>query len=41
MLAVLPILLGVQFILQALALDVQNVPNRVVHQPMETDWRVN
>ena len=31
MLAVLPIILGVQLLLQAVALDVQMVPNRVIH----------
>jgi glycosyltransferase involved in cell wall biosynthesis len=32
MLAVLPIILGVQLILQALALDVQNVPSHIIHR---------
>jgi hypothetical protein len=32
MLAVMPIILGVQFILQAIALDVQNVPDHVIHR---------
>ncbi len=31
MLSVLPIILGAQFLLQAIALDVQNVPNRIIH----------
>ena len=41
MLAVMPIILGVQFILQALALDVQNVPDRVVHQSNEEEYPAN
>jgi dolichol-phosphate mannosyltransferase len=31
MLAVLPVILGVQFLLQAVALDVQNIPNRSIY----------
>lgn len=38
MLAVLPIILGVQLLLQAAALDVQNVPNRVIHYSSDTIW---
>jgi len=32
MLAVLPIILGVQFLFQAIALDVQNVPFQIIHR---------
>lgn len=35
MLAVLPIILGVQLLLQAVALDVQNAPNRTIHKSIE------
>lgn len=38
MLAVMPIILGAQFFLQAIALDVQNVPDRVIHELAEGAW---
>jgi hypothetical protein len=34
MLAVLPVILGVQFLLQALLLDVQSVPDRPLHSTL-------
>jgi len=40
MLAVLPIILGVQLLLQAVALDVQRVPNRSIRSSAEDTWRV-
>ena len=41
MLAVLPIILGVQLLLQAVALDVQNVPSRVLQRRTDHVWRAN
>ena len=41
MLAVMPIILGAQFILQAVALDVQNVPNQVIHRSTDYVLRSN
>lgn len=41
MLAVLPIILGAQLLLQAGALDVQNVPNRVIHRSTDDVWRAD
>jgi len=38
MLAVLPIILGVQFLFQAIALDVQNVPSQIVHRTNDKDF---
>ena len=35
MLAVLPVIVGVQLLLQALAQDIGNVPTRPIHQPLE------
>jgi hypothetical protein len=37
MLAVLPIILGVQLLLQAVALDVQMIPHKAIHRTIETD----
>jgi dolichol-phosphate mannosyltransferase len=41
MLAVLPIILGVQLLLQVAALDVQNVPNYVIHRSVESVRRAD
>ncbi len=36
MLAVLPIILGVQFLLQAVFIDIQNVPTKSIQQPQSS-----
>jgi dolichol-phosphate mannosyltransferase len=40
MLAVLPIVLGIQFLLQAITLDVQGVPSRVLHDQLRAAGQV-
>jgi dolichol-phosphate mannosyltransferase len=40
MLVVIPVILGVQFVLQAIALDVQNVPTRVIARSAQVSSRI-